>query len=202
MSDVDAILLAAGLSRRMGAPNKLLLDWGGVPIIRHVARTYLGAIGPNVTVITGHQDVEVRKALQGLPLRFHHNPNYAEGQQTSVTAGLTLDTTAQATLIGLGDQPLLSSQDLRDLMQAHLADPGKISIPFHDGRRGNPTVLPALLRPRVLADRAQPGCKRFIRANPELVQRHALPAPGFYTDIDTPEAYAEHAKGVHEDVSV
>ena len=36
MPDASVILLAAGLSRRMGAENKLLLPVNGRPMVRHV----------------------------------------------------------------------------------------------------------------------------------------------------------------------
>jgi len=192
-----AILLAAGLSRRMGARNKLLLDWHGRPPVRHVAETYLRALGSCVTVVTGHEAGGIRAALGGLDLRFHHNPAFEAGQQTSVAAGLAAGHRAEAVLVGLGDQPLLTAQDLATLMAAHrAADPGRISIPVDGARRGNPVVLPAALHSRLLADAARPGCRRFVRSDSDLVQRLPLPAPGFFADIDTPEAYDRHLLGV------
>ena len=38
-----AVLLAAGMSRRMGERNKLLIEIGGVPLVRRIARVYLDA---------------------------------------------------------------------------------------------------------------------------------------------------------------
>ena len=70
------------------------------------------------------------------------------------------------------------------------ADPGRISIPRRGDRRGNPIAVPDPLRAGLLADPHAPGCKRFTRDNPDLVQFHPLAASGFYTDIDTPDAYA------------
>lgn len=199
MAEVDAIVLAAGMSRRMGQRNKLLLDWGGVPLIRHVVETYMAALGPRVTVITGFEAGKVSDALAGLPVKTRFNPMFETGQQSSVLLGLRLESTARATLVGLGDQPLLTPRDLLDLMRAHKAcDPSKIAFPVHGDRRGNPTILPARLRARILADNSQPGCKRFIRDNPDLVTRLPLTAPGFFTDIDTPACYAQHLEGVRK----
>jgi molybdenum cofactor cytidylyltransferase len=199
MSNVDAIILAGGLSRRMGAQNKLLLDWDGVPIIRKVVQTYLSADIAEVTVVTGFEADRVQEALKGLPLHWCHNPAFEQGQHTTVAAGLRQPTDADATLIGLGDQPLLAPADLRALLGAHFAsDPYKISIPVDGDKRGNPVVLPNVLRPKLLEDRAQPGCKRFIQLNADFVQRQSLSAAGFYTDIDTPEVYAHHQGGPDE----
>ncbi len=194
MTEFDAIILAAGLSRRMGEENKLLLDWGGEPMIRRVVKTYIAALGPHVIVVTGHEADRVRAALADLPVTFCHNPEYISGQQSSVVLALQQKSRARATLIGLGDQPMLTPDDLTHLLDAHrTADPNKISIPVDDRQRGNPLILPASLRARLLEDKVYPGCKNFTRAHPEWVQKQRLMARGFYTDIDNLASYAAHA---------
>ena len=195
MAEVDAIILAAGLSRRMGARNKLLIEIGGTPMVRRVVETYLGAIDGPVTVVTGHEAAHIVQALDGLPVGFVHNPDFAQGQQGSVAAGLRAPSTALATLIGLGDQPALTPDDLRALVTAHAAgDPAKITIPHNETTRGNPIVVPATLRARLLENPERPGCMRFTREHPELVQRPQLAAEGFYVDVDTPDAISAFRK--------
>lgn len=190
MSDLTVILLAAGLSRRMGAPNKLLLPVGGVPMIRHMVNIYSGITDRPVLVVTGHEAEDIETALEGSAAQIVFNPDFAQGQPTSVVCGLRAADPASDVLIGLSDQPLLTADDLRELLKAHGAgDPDRVSIPSHNNQRGNPIVVPASLRPKLLADPHSPGCKKFTRANPGEVQFHSLPAAGFYTDIDTPEAY-------------
>lgn len=189
MGEVCAIILAAGLSRRMGARNKLLLPIGGVPMIRHVVSVYQ-QVTDCVIVVTGHESDAVEAALDDSGAKTVFNPDYAQGQPTSVARGLRAAPSAATLLMGLGDQPYLTRDDLQSLIEAHHGgDPNRISIPMHDTHRGNPIALPASLRGRLLADRKSPGCKSFTRAHPEHVQFHALAAPGFYTDVDTPEAY-------------
>lgn len=190
MSEVAAIILAAGLSRRMGARNKLLLPIHGRPMIRHMVDLYSQVTPRPVLVVTGHEADQTEAALEGSSAVTVINPDYSQGQQTSAACGLRAAEDCELILIGLGDQPLLTTANLRALLAAHAsADPARISIPIHDQKRGNPIVVPARLRPRLLADPKSPGCKRFTQANPGQVQFHALSAPGFYADIDTPEAY-------------
>ncbi len=197
MAEVTAIILAAGASRRMGARNKLLLSIGAVPMIRHMVDIYSAVATRPVLVVTGHEADHVQAALAGSGAIAVFNPDHAQGQPTSVACGLRAagldpdDSPDHRILIGLGDQPLLTADDLRALLNAHAsADTARISIPAMDQRRGNPIVIPQGLRRRLLADPRSPGCKTFTRAHPEHVQFHALDAPGYYTDIDTPEAYA------------
>ena len=191
MHDVSLILLAAGQSSRMGTPNKLLLPVGEMPMVRHVALQYRAAFDGPILVVTGHDSEAVSAALADCDVECVFNPDHANGQQGSVAVGLKNAPIAELLLIGLGDQPLLKPRDILDLIEAHkAADPSKVSIPERDGARGNPIVVPHELRPQLTANPDRPGCMRFTRDNPTLVQRHALAADGFYADIDTPQEYA------------
>lgn len=191
MDEIGAILLAAGLSARMGAQNKLLLPIAGVPMIRHMVETYSAATGRPVLVVTGHEADQIEDALRDSPAVTCFNPDFEQGQARSVVCGLLHAPAARRLLIGLGDQPRLRPTDLGELIDAHDAASGdKISIPQWQGQRGNPIVIPACLRARLLEDPRAPGCKKFTRAHPEHVQFHEMQNPGFYADVDTPAAYA------------
>ena len=185
----DAILLAAGLSRRMGADNKLLLKVMGKPMIAHVTQTYLSAITGSVTVITGYQSEYIERALADLPVNFVHNPDFAAGQQSSVVEGLRSQSHMGATLMGLGDQPLLRVENLLWLLHLHQRDPSKVTVPYRCGRRGNPIVIPSDLRPMMLANPKSAGCRKFTRDNPHLVTMVDTASDGFFADVDTPEDY-------------
>lgn len=200
MTEVAAIILAAGLSRRMGRCNKLLLPIDGVPMIRHMVETYRAVTTVPVVVVTGHEADLVEAVLSASGVRTVYNPDFASGQQSSVACGLRTVESAAQILIGLGDQPMLTPTDLRALLAAHAAaDPARISIPLLEAARGNPIVVPGALHARLLADPRAPGCKSFTRAHPEHVQFHALPNPGLYADVDTPQAYAALTLGTLEE---
>lgn len=189
MANPVAVILAAGFSRRMGARNKLLLPIGDVPMIRHMVDIY-SQVARSVIVVTGHEADAVDTALDGSGAQTVFNKEFEQGQSTSVACGLRAVPETAPVLIGLGDQPLLCSNDLRDLLDAHhTGDTTRISIPTHNAQRGNPIIIPPALRRRVLADPKSPGCKTFTRAFPEHIQCHLLPARGFYADVDTPETY-------------
>lgn len=190
MDKVGAVILAAGLSRRMGERNKLLLPIAGKPMIRHVVETYLAVVDGDVCVVTGFEAERIEAALAGLPVRLVHNAQFEQGQPFSVRAGLMAEPLVDHLLIGLGDQPQLTQDDLRALIAAHMpADVTKITVPFHGDQRGNPIIVPAPMHPQLLADKTNPGCANFTRSNPDQIQRLAMPQPGFYADIDTPAAF-------------
>ena len=195
MCSKGAILLAAGLSRRMGAQNKLLLAIDDEPLVRRVARMYLSVIDVPLTVVTGFEADRVRGTLEDLAVQFYHNPQYAEGQSGSVATGLRHAPDTDLLMIGLADQPLLNSRNLRDLIAAHSAGAGdQITVPYRAEQRGNPIVVPRALRPRLTENQERPGCMRFTRDHPELVQFAQLDAPGFYADIDTPSDFAKYVR--------
>ena len=191
MNEVSAILLAAGLSRRMGATNKLLMPIAGKPMVRHLAETYLSALQIPLTVVTGYEADKVRAALAGLSVVFAHNASFADGQPGSVATGLKVAPDTGLLLIGLADQPRLTPDDLAHLGRAHRDnDANKITVPMLDGQRGNPIAIPRVLRPRLTENTDRPSCMRFTRDHPELVQFTPLTSEGFYADVDTPDDYA------------
>ncbi|MFQ5915934.1 MAG: NTP transferase domain-containing protein, partial [Nitrospinota bacterium] len=107
---VSIVLLAAGLSRRTGR-NKLLLPLGGKPVVRRVAEAACAAGAREVIAVTGHEGDLVADALAGLPLRRAHNPEYREGQASSLRAGLReVDRGSRGVMFVLGDQPLITPE--------------------------------------------------------------------------------------------
>ncbi len=202
MREVTSIILAAGSSRRMGEQNKLLLPINGVPMIRHMVEIYGEATNHPVFVVTGYQAKEVEGALAGSGAQVVFNADFAQGQSTSVACGLRAADEANKVLIGLGDQPLLTADDISTLLAAHASgDSLRISVAALNQRRGNPIVVPAYLRARLLKDPRSPGCQKFTRSHPEYVQFHQLASPGFYTDVDTPKAYASLNKSISEEIT-
>ncbi|KZL05405.1 Nicotine blue oxidoreductase [Pseudovibrio axinellae] len=187
LADFEVVLAAAGLSRRMGAVNKLLLRIDDEPLIRKAARLY-SSLGMRVIVVTGHEADKTESALDGVPVTTVFNPHYMEGQRTSIQVGLqhaSLD--RKGLVIALADQPELTSQDISALCNAHQTSRAdKILVPYFKGQRGNPIVFPCSIARRLMHSGQIPGCRRFIDENPALVRRFKAPNHHFTSDIDCP----------------
>jgi molybdenum cofactor cytidylyltransferase len=183
-----AVLLAAGLSRRMGERNKLLIEIEGEPLVRRTAKAYLAA-GVDVHIVLGHESEQVGAVLRDLPAAFVHNPDYAEGQPASVRAGIaSLTGGYAATLIALADQAALTAGDIGSLVKAFAADGGsRILVPYHLGRRGNPVVFPASVIEEMRGQGRDAAPRSFIDSHPELVYRYEAPNDHTVIDIDTPD---------------
>jgi molybdenum cofactor cytidylyltransferase len=187
-----AVLLAAGLSRRMGDVNKLLIDIDGKPMVRRAAETLL-ANNLALYVVTGHERERVEAALRDLDnITFVHNPAYRDGQASSIRAGLAaLNGDHEAALIALSDQPGLEAADIADLINAFQhSDGSRILMPVFDGQRGNPIVVPGAIIETIGDGPMNFGCRKFMDANPERVWRYEVQNDHFTRDIDTPLALA------------
>ncbi len=195
MARISAIVLAAGLSRRLGR-NKLLLPLGGETVVRKTTQATLASPVSEVVVVTGHAQAAVREALDGLDVRFVHNPRYAEGQSTSMIAGINAaHTDTGAYLFVLGDQPLLTPEIVRDMLRLYEASEPKALVvaPTCGDRRGNPTLFSALLRDELLGVRGDAGGRSVIKTleekSPEKLVFLALDDDGILLDIDTEKDY-------------
>jgi molybdenum cofactor cytidylyltransferase len=198
-----AVLLAAGLSRRMGERNKLLIEIGGEPLVRRTAKVYLAA-GVDVHAVLGFEAREVRAALEGLPVSFVTNPRYEEGQQSSVRAGVeSLPEGYDVILVALADQPALAPADIASLLDAFAACGGdRIIVPFFQGLRGNPVAFPARLAASLRAAGKNAVSRAFIDNNPQLIEQYEAADERFIIDIDTPEDLASFGKKIEPAASL
>ena len=190
---VSAVLLAAGQSRRMGEDNKLLLEVDGEPMVRRTARQLLAAQPVELVVVVGHEAQRVTAALHDLPLVTVRNADYRNGQMTSVHCGLSaLKSPCLGVMICLADQPFLTSDDYRAVMETFCRRRGakSILVPTHDGRRGNPIVLAHEHCSAILERKANLGCKHLIERNPDLVMAVEFASDRFVRDIDTQSDYS------------
>ncbi len=187
---LEAILLAAGRSRRMAGINKLLLAVDGTAMVRRSAQLYLD-LGMSLTVVTGSDNRDVAAALAGLDLRLVVNPDADSGQHSSVRAGLAASAlAAPGILIALSDQPLLTSADIRSLAAAFTGHgENRICVPRHAGQRGNPVIFPAAIARHLRESPIPP--RAFIDAQPEQIAWFDADDDHFTRDVDTPQDAAQ-----------
>jgi molybdenum cofactor cytidylyltransferase len=187
---VAALVLAAGRSTRMGGPNKLLEEINGKPLVRIVTEQVLASRARPVTVVTGHQRERVERALAGLPVKFVHNPDYANGLSTSLKAGIAaVPADADGVIVCLGDMPQVRPALIDRLVAAF--DPERsalVVIPTMDGKRGNPVVWSRRFFPDLMAVEGDVGARHLIGGYAEAVVEVPVEDAAALTDVDTPEA--------------
>ena len=185
---IAGVVLAAGLSRRMGRP-KLTLDLDGRPVIRHTVEALTGAGIEDLVVVVPPASAALEAALAGLPVRFAINPMPEAGQAGSVVAGVrALSPAAEAALVALGDQPHVPRAVLVGLCEAHRATRLPIVAPRYREGRGNPVLFASAVFPELLRLTGDQGARGVIDADPTRVALvpFDLPMP---RDLDTPDDY-------------
>jgi molybdenum cofactor cytidylyltransferase len=142
---VAGVLLAAGMSTRFEGDNKLLVELDGEPIVARAAETLLSTL-PVVVAVVGHEANRVTATLSRTDdgrLVFAGNPDYREGQATSVRAGVRAVAGADAVVVALGDMPSVDSATVGELVRAYRGGAGSALAAAVDGRRGNPVLFDA-----------------------------------------------------------
>jgi molybdenum cofactor cytidylyltransferase len=189
---LSAILLAAGSSRRMGTTNKLLLPWQNQPIVAVTAANLLAAGFEEIIVVTGHQAAEVTAALSHLPVRLVHNPRFEEGMTSSIQTGIS-QARGEGFMICLADMFLITPAEYillkKAWQQQYAIDDHCIAIPEFQGEKGNPVILPSVLRNEILSHNEIEGCKEIVRNNSRHQLPITMPTDHILRDLDLPEEY-------------
>jgi molybdenum cofactor cytidylyltransferase len=185
---VAGILLAGGGSTRFGDP-KMLLEWRRKSLIRHSAETALAAGLDPLVVVTGAVDEPVRQALAGLPVVFAHNPDWQQGQSTSVRAGLrAVPGTTGAVVFLLADQPFLTAELLRELAARYRSTLALVTAPRVGEERANPVLFDRDLFAELMALEGDTGGRAIFGQHP--VDYLDWNDERLLLDIDRPEDYA------------
>jgi len=186
---VGAIVLAAGASTRMGQ-QKLLLPFAGTTVVAHIVRELHAAEVASVHVVVGFEPDRVRAALSGTRVNIVENPDYTRGMLSSVRTGLASAPSGwTATLIALGDQPLIRAAHVVALLAAHAAAPDLILAPGHEGRRGHPLLLPRRFWAEAAVQHDDTGLRGLLQAHADDVRVVEVGTDEVLSDMDTPEDY-------------
>lgn len=187
---VAGLVLAAGRSTRMGERNKLLQTVRGEKLVRHAVKAQLASRAAPVLVVTGHQQDEIRAALDGLDVTFVHNPDFAAGLAGSVKAGIAaLPADAPGVVVSLGDMPNVTPQVIDRLAETFADRPDAPAVvPTLFGQRGNPVLLSRALFAGVERLSGDEGARRLLDSAGDAIVEVPLDDPAIALDVDTPEA--------------
>jgi molybdenum cofactor cytidylyltransferase len=209
---VAAIILAAGTSSRMSTDRyKLLLPLGKRPVLLHVVEAALASQARPVIIVTGHQASQVRAILTRYmtspDLQVVENADYQQGMSTSLRAGVrtllsyntdnnvpyanTFFTIPTAALVMLGDQPLVSTRLLDQLITIYMAGGKKIVAPAYQGKRGNPVLFDASLFPELMQVGGDEGGRGVIQQHMQDMTTIEVDDMKASYDVDTWEAYQQ-----------
>jgi probable selenium-dependent hydroxylase accessory protein YqeC len=188
---ISIILLAAGKGERMGKP-KLDLEINGKTILEHAVSAIEKTGIHDVVVVFSEQNSHYRSRLPSY-FRSTVTTNIQEEEELSksVKQGLlNIQPQSQAVIFALADQPLITPDIYKDLIQYHLRHLPLVTVPVHDGKRGNPTLFDRRMWSELSKIKGDKGGRNLIATvpPPKLGLVH-VGHGSVLADIDTPEDY-------------
>ena len=195
---ISGIVLAAGRSTRMGRP-KALLPLAGRPMLQHVLDAAEASPLDEVVVVLGPDAGEVWAALRPGPrTRAAVNPRAAEGQSTSLHAGLrAVDVDAEAAVVLLGDQPEIRPDALGAVIETFRRGRGPVVQAVYGGRPGHPLLFARDAWPDLEAASGDEGARSVLAASPSRVQRVEVGGEP-PEDVDTEDDYVRIRTRIEE----
>ncbi len=187
---VSGLVLAAGLSRRMGQP-KQLLRLGPTTLLEHTISVARSSLLDEIVVVVS-VDLVNRLSWDTSPrVRKVVNPRPQDGQSSSLRLGLAcIAPESGGALVLMCDQPGVTARLVNHLLEAWSAQPAGALVPTYGGERGTPVLLGADLWPLVAQLTGDTGARAVLGAYPEVVRSIEVGHLGTPEDIDTPEEYA------------
>lgn len=204
---LSAIVLAAGLSSRMGIENKLLLPFQGKTILETTISNIIEADIGEVIVVVGHEAEKVKAILKNYPLSIIENLDYQRGMTTSIQAGIRSTqnskpkTQNSGYMICLSDMVLIEPYEYQFLAQQFLQtdDEKAIIQPVFKEKRGNPVIFSNFYKSAILetADTDgtsrdyREGCRSIVQAHKKHVKLVEMPTSHVLQDVDFKADYEQ-----------
>ena len=189
---ISGIILAAGLSSRMGEP-KQLLPFGDSTIIETVIDSLLGSKLDEVIVVIGHEAEKVQAHIQHKPVRTVFNSDYKEGMLTSAQRGVeSISASADAFAMTLVDLPLITPDLVDMVIDEYLQADGGIAVPSYNYRRGHPVIFDRCYADDLLGlDEDSGGVRSLFKKYADDIHYVTVDTDRVLTDIDYRKDYEE-----------
>ncbi|PFP23136.1 4-diphosphocytidyl-2C-methyl-D-erythritol kinase [Bacillus sp. AFS073361] len=193
MHKIGAIILAAGMSKRMGEP-KLLLSIHGKPLFLYVLGPVVESSLDPIILVAGKYIEEIQQhTMDFLEIQIIFNQNYAAGMSTSLKLGIqSIKEQVDAVIIFLADQPLVSRTVIQSLMENYEASRKegiRIVRPEYQGELGHPVLMDAELFNEFHTIEGDSGGHSIIKKYKHVMKIVSFDNPMWGADVDTPDDF-------------
>jgi molybdenum cofactor cytidylyltransferase len=178
---IAGMLLAAGGSSRLGRP-KQLVEFEGKTLIRRAVEALIGAGCSPVIIVLGADVERSQQEMDGLDVEIVVNESWQGGMGSSIACGMRSILEADAVLISLCDQPLVTAETLQPFLEAFRRSRPDVVTAHYDDISGVPALFSANLYPDLAALTGEKGAREIIRNSPDAV---TIPLPVAAIDVDT-----------------
>ena len=141
-------------------------------------------------IVLGHRSEDVAGAiLTSGATRIVVNPDYRQGQATSLRVGLgAMSDDSQAAVVILGDQPAVDRQKVRAVVTSYLESESPVVQAAYGGRPGHPVLFDRSTWPDLVAIDGDRGARDLLKMHPEWIRTVELGGE-VPADLDTWEDY-------------
>ncbi len=189
---ITAVVLAAGLSTRMGGHPKPLLRFGNQMVIERILAVLSECPIEETVVVTGHCRQAVERQLAGRRVRTVFNPSYSSGEMLgTIQIGLRAAHDSNAALIVLGDQPALEGSVVRAVIAAYRDGLGSVVIPSFQMQRGHPLLIGSEHWSGILELHETQTLRDYLRGIGSKIYHVQVNTASILRDMDTPAEYRQ-----------
>lgn len=184
---ISGIILASGLSRRMGT-DKLLLPVGGIPVIERVISAASESELEEIILVYGSGEIaSIGSKYRVKPV---HNNDPAQGQSRSIRLGVENSSpVADGYMFLVGDQPFISKNVINRLLESFIPEACSAVVPVYNGNRGNPVIFAASLRDRLMSLTGDIGGRTLLGELEKSIVTVCFADGRTGCDFDTREEY-------------
>lgn len=184
--EIGAVIVAAGLSSRMGE-FKPMLNIGSISISQRIVATLKQAGVGRIAVVTGYNADALERHLAQSGVVFLRNENYRTTQMfDSARIGLEyMSGKCQRLLFTPVDVPLFTAATVEALLQSG----AELACPICGGEPGHPILMSAQVVRQLLRHEGEGGLQGAIARCGTEEDLISVDDPGILRDADTPEDY-------------
>ncbi len=184
------VILAAGESSRLGRPKQNLL-YKGKSLLHWSIQSAVETGCQPIVVVTGANNLAVEAAMEQNNVEVVYNINWQQGMGSSIAAGtsaiLYLQPLLTSVIFQLCDQPFVSAELLKALIQQHSATTKNIIAASYNHTLGAPVLFHKKYFQTLLQSTGHEGARKLIIKHPEDVA--AVDFAGGAFDVDTEKDY-------------
>lgn len=199
---IAGIVLAAGLSERMGAP-KALLDFRGQPFVVRVLEALEALDLKTRVVVLGSDASRIRPVLAARECLIVENPDVAGGPIVSLRCALSMlrPVSPAAVLVWPVDLPHVRIATVERLIESWRHSGAPVVVPAFGGRRGHPVMWDASVLEELASSAlaTHEGARVVLHAHERDLVTIAVDDPAVIDDLNTPQDYERLVRDTNRD---
>lgn len=186
---INAIVLAAGESTRMGKP-KPLLRFGDRTFLEQIVAVLQEANVDRITVVLGAWAEAIQQAVDLSNVAVVINHDYRKGQLSSLLAGLaTVPAKTDAILLCLVDSPFITADIVARVVATFQETRAPLVIPTFQGKRGHPSLFARSMFEALKQAPPEQGARQAVYTNEDKIVEVEIPERAVVIGVNTPQEY-------------